>query len=470
MALGDILGRLISRPRVAFKWSEPGFALAALRADRRVVWLFAAAMSLAGFSIPFLTREPPNRMWGLGVFAGLFAPVLVFLCAKEWSQVSVTEEYVLRERSSIAGNMLHWERRTWPFPDIERCIIVPWDASGKRFSTMIVTTEDDIGTLAVPRKIDPRQLGQYLAGRGVQVTYLDAVPKAARLPPSFPNWLVYGSVGVAALLVLLGPILRLHPFGPPAAGPPQPGPEPARGQFAWPVVPQGAAPAPGVPPFPGQFGNPGVNPAQGFDVARGVPGPAIGVGPGGMGPERFGPGLGPGPRGFDPPRLAVPRPVQPALAPPAVPMARSGRATELAGGSGGAAFESAGSGDPVLGFDYRTGSWAGQQALAELRPVFNRGAQGAPGMLTQQVLAREGYAVGALEVDAGEYVNAVRVVFVRIDAQGRLDPKDSYKSEWIGAPSGRPTRTLGGDGSKIIGVCGRRAAILDAVGLVLEAK
>jgi len=76
--------------------------------------------------------------------------------------------------------------------------------------------------------------------------------------------------------------------------------------------------------------------------------------------------------------------------------------------------------------------------------------------------------VGALEVDAAEYVTAARAVFMRIDAQGRLDPKDSYQSEWMGTPSGNPTETLGGDGSKVIGICGRRVAVLDVVGLVLE--
>lgn len=146
----------------------------------------------------------------------------------------------------------------------------------------------------------------------------------------------------------------------------------------------------------------------------------------------------------------------------------------MVGGSGGGPFETAGSGEPVLGFDYRMGTWAGQQAIGDLRPLFARAPQGAKPPFArgpqgaQQVMAREGYAVGAMEVDAAEFVNAVRVVFMRVDAQGRLDRNDSYKSDWIGAASGRPTQTLGGDGSKIIGIYGRRTAVLDAVGLLLE--
>jgi hypothetical protein len=57
---------------------------------------------------------------------------------------------------------------------------------------------------------------------------------------------------------------------------------------------------------------------------------------------------------------------------------------------------------------------------------------------------------------------------MRLGADGRLDPNDSYKSDWIGTPSATPTRTVGGDGKKVIGVQARRAAVLDALGLVVE--
>jgi pimeloyl-ACP methyl ester carboxylesterase len=226
---------------------------------------------------------------------------------------------------------------------------------------------------------------------------------------------------------------------------------------------------------------PGARLAQGPAERIEIPGPTVGPGPGRLVPDRFGPrvqprqpgsgpGVGPGRPGFGP---GV-RPGGPAFGPRGLPAASQGRKTDLLGGPGGGPFETAGGGQPVLGFDYRLGSWAGQQALADFRPIYARGPQRAQPpfargpLAAQQVMARDGYAVGALEVDAAEFVNAVRVVFMRIDAQGRLDPKDSYKSDWIGAASGRPTQTLGGDGSKVIGIYGRRTAVLDAVGLLLE--
>ncbi len=68
---------------------------------------------------------------------------------------------------------------------------------------------------------------------------------------------------------------------------------------------------------------------------------------------------------------------------------------------------------------------------------------------------------------ADKYVNALRPVFMKLIDDGQLDPADSYSGQWIGSPKGRPIRTLGGDGRKVIGIYGRRALILDAVGLVL---
>jgi len=117
----------------------------------------------------------------------------------------------------------------------------------------------------------------------------------------------------------------------------------------------------------------------------------------------------------------------------------------------------------VLGVRYRPGSWAGKQHVGQLEPLFAPGAAAGPNTL----LARDGYALGGLEVDADDYVDAVALVFMRITADGRLDPTDSYTSEWIGNPSGNATHTLGGDGTKVIGICGRGAAVLDAIGLVL---
>jgi hypothetical protein len=83
-------------------------------------------------------------------------------------------------------------------------------------------------------------------------------------------------------------------------------------------------------------------------------------------------------------------------------------------------------------------------------------------------MAREGYVVGGLVVDAKEFVFALKVIFVRQKPDGTIDPKDSYQSDWIGSPSGGPTKTLDAKGAKVIGIHGRRTAVIGAIGLVTE--
>ena len=77
------------------------------------------------------------------------------------------------------------------------------------------------------------------------------------------------------------------------------------------------------------------------------------------------------------------------------------------------------------------------------------------------------YAVGGMNVEADKYAAAIQLIFMRVTDAGALDPADSYTSEWIGKPSGRQTQMLAGDGTKVIGLCGRQGLVLDAVGLVL---
>ncbi len=148
------------------------------------------------------------------------------------------------------------------------------------------------------------------------------------------------------------------------------------------------------------------------------------------------------------------------------PVSSRGKETVLLGGTGGSPFRSVSpSGDPVVGISHSLGSWGGESAISQLEPRFVRGASGG---FVRDAMAREGYAVGDLEIDAGKYVNAVRPVFMRIKPDGSLDPDDSYRGEWIGSPTGKTVRTVNRSGKKVIGICGRRAAVLDSVGLVVE--
>ena len=73
----------------------------------------------------------------------------------------------------------------------------------------------------------------------------------------------------------------------------------------------------------------------------------------------------------------------------------------------------------------------------------------------------------AVHVEAGQLVQAVRVVFMRVLPDGQLDVTDAYSSDWIGVATGQGIKQLGGTGALVLGVHGRRAAVLDAFGLVM---
>lgn len=161
--------------------------------------------------------------------------------------------------------------------------------------------------------------------------------------------------------------------------------------------------------------------------------------------------------------------------------------TGLLGGEGGNGFtRSDPAGRPVVGFRYSFGQWGGRQVMRQLDPLYEvpaavpagnaggnaagnaaarRLAAGQP--VVKTVVARPGYVVGGLIVDADE-VNAVavRVIFVGFK-DGRPDPKATYTTDWIGIPSGKHQGQLAGKGEKIIGTWGRQGLNLNAVGLVV---
>ncbi len=140
--------------------------------------------------------------------------------------------------------------------------------------------------------------------------------------------------------------------------------------------------------------------------------------------------------------------------------------SNLVGGTGGGEFRMVSpTGEPVVGVAYSLGSWAGEGAVGRLEPLFNRD-ETKPTLETE--VARDGYVLAAFEVDADKYVNALRPLFAKVKADGSLDSADYYKGNWIGTPTGRATRTVGGGGAKVVGIVCRRAAILDAVGVVSE--
>jgi tetratricopeptide (TPR) repeat protein len=105
--------------------------------------------------------------------------------------------------------------------------------------------------------------------------------------------------------------------------------------------------------------------------------------------------------------------------------------------------------------------------LAEGRKIVGGGTYGTGCDNVVEVVAREGYAVGAVVVKAGEQLDGLRVIFMRRNGD-RLDIKDSYESRWVGSRGGADEVLLGGDGTPVVGIHGRSGRDVDSLGLVLD--
>jgi hypothetical protein len=55
---------------------------------------------------------------------------------------------------------------------------------------------------------------------------------------------------------------------------------------------------------------------------------------------------------------------------------------------------------------------------------------------------------------------------VRQSADGGIDSSDTYTSPWLGTPTKQSQKTLASGTAYVIGVHGRRGAVIDALGLV----
>jgi hypothetical protein len=143
-----------------------------------------------------------------------------------------------------------------------------------------------------------------------------------------------------------------------------------------------------------------------------------------------------------------------------------GHDTPFAGDTtGGALFRFVDPKQTLLGVEYRLGAWDNEPCIGQLVPVFTRDQATT---YEPRIIAREGYAVGGMNVQTGRFVDAVQLVFMKLTGDDRLDPGDRFTSDWIGYPKDGQGTPLGGDGRRVIGLHCRQGAILNALALVMD--
>ncbi len=448
MGLWDFLTKPRHFGSTVLSWKEPSQYRARLRGDLWTrlaivlgLWAAATGVLLVLFGI---NVRPPGVMLaiGLGAVFGLGPGILFLILTRKLAggTIRIDADGINRYRTYASFDFSGWSEWTeWPYDAIQRCVIVPARELEQSFSVVQICADGEWDILGVPASVELKKLAQHLTRNGVTVATAEEVKSQFTQPLSVVAAIV--ALPVAFVVFVSG--LGFYVFKTAGGG----GGRPER-----PI-----AGAPELPHFGDWPAGPDIDPPQ-FQPVDPVPAPTItdDVDQSGFGGANI------------PPPVTQTPPVgfgSGDFGPRGAPSA--GRQTGLLGGSGGSPFEkSSPTRQPVLGVRFRMGNWGGRQRVGSLEPLFSSGTTAGA---RDVILARDGYAVGALEVDADEYVDAVALVFMRLTPEGSLDPTDTYTSQWIGSPTGNPTRTISGEGTQVIGICGRGAAIMDAVGLVLGA-
>jgi hypothetical protein len=128
----------------------------------------------------------------------------------------------------------------------------------------------------------------------------------------------------------------------------------------------------------------------------------------------------------------------------------------------------------LVGFDLGVGKFRNIETVYALRPVYQTALGEDVGddhglfrdrwlavnktlkskvVRTVRVVARPGYAVGAITLRSGLNINGLSLTFMRVDGRS-LDPGQSYTSDWVGDRTGGREASVGGEGGPVIGVFG----------------
>lgn len=461
MGLWDILTKDIKLGSHELSWNEPMMCRTRLRGD--LIWRVVIALSawLAGTGIMLLifssNQNPPSRgvAVGLGAVFGLGPAVMALFLRK--SQASGTIKLYrdrLVRRKGYVGFSAQWtETATWTLGAVSKYHIVTADKSGRPFHVLFFRCEDELDLIGIPTNIDLKQLRTLLSTGGSEVVASNRIPDlfCKSLSPA-----IAGVSGVVGIGLAVAGFLTFNPGN--ALNRPQ---RPDVAQFQ--------------PGFP-DLGNPGpINPGGAFpdlpqdnnrDINDNLPNPA----------DDFpNPGGFPAPGGFPPgnPFGANVSPDENTVIETETPAGglsvdeKIGFRSKLTGGTGGFPFTQVSAQlQPAVGVRYRMATWADQEHLAAVTPLFDR-AKPNPRPNESVIITRPGYALGAVEIHAPEFVDGLRLVFMKQNADGSLDVNDSYKSDWIGISTADPVLLEHG-GAPIVGFHGKGAAVLDALGVVFR--
>jgi hypothetical protein len=116
----------------------------------------------------------------------------------------------------------------------------------------------------------------------------------------------------------------------------------------------------------------------------------------------------------------------------------------------------------LIGVEVRFAKFGNTDIARALRPIYRVGGKEQFGEqfgdnLTGSVTlkAKDGYAVGGVTGKAGLWCNGFSLTFMKVKADGTLDPKDSYESDWSGFNGKSEVIRVMTDGAPAVGIVGK---------------
>ncbi len=129
----------------------------------------------------------------------------------------------------------------------------------------------------------------------------------------------------------------------------------------------------------------------------------------------------------------------------------------------------------LIGLEIGVGKFGNEDVIKAVRPIYRVGAdeklgeqRGTQLGRVTTIKAKAGYAVGAITYKFGLNFDGCSLTFMKV-VDGKLDPKDSYESEWVGWNGNKQPGKIEGDGKPAVGIVGRANA-KDVTGLGLLFK
>jgi hypothetical protein len=466
MGLKEIMTKPLWLGSTELAWKEPPFYHIRLRRDAlwRLLICVGIGLVAAGFMLGASSFRNVPRDWNFALAVGPIAFLVALLCI--FGRQGPFDGRVVLHRDTIrrttvscgAPFFIVWSWESWEYDQISKCVFIPAKTVGHRFTIMLVSYGDSQDMIAIPKRVDLRKVVEILMKHGVRVLRGSRLPQHTTQGLSFraPTLTVAG--GLIALMVGL---VLYSTQRPPEENlitqrPPIPGLDEMRDtrfpSFAPPTNLWGTS----EPTLPED------RPNQELDDMRQMR----------DGMRRMGGGMrqmGSGIRRERPPSFSSPA-GPPGPAAPSIPRSDNTQAvsyvlTETVGSTKGFDFRKVDyRGRPVIGVQFALMPQAGTEYVRRLTPIFDRSRATRP----NTILAKEGYALGAIHVWTSEFVAGVKLEFMKLNDDTSLQLSDSYEADTIGTATTETAKIITTDGRLIIGLHGRRTSLMNAIGLVLR--